>query len=111
MFGIGSHLPILKTYWYSTSDSNDCRYEMRRAARELRDVACDAAEHYHSECNGWESIWPLDITLYESEEGPAIARFEVERETVPQFFAWERPLPVAAVDPQVADTGKPDPRV
>lgn len=41
-----------------------------------------------------QATWPLLFTIYESEEGPAVGCFEVEREAVPQFFAWERPIPV-----------------
>lgn len=98
-------MPIRQTYWYSTADSADARYELAGTLRPLRDVAIDAAEDYHANHDGWESSWPLDFLIYESEEGPAVARFEIERETVPQFYAWERKLPPAtdAVDPQAAN--------
>jgi hypothetical protein len=102
MFGIGSHMPILRTYWYSTERDGETRYEMRRAVRHLCDVAADAAEDYYSNYDGWEAAWPLEFVLYESEDGPAVGRFEVDCETVPQFSACERPLTAAAVDPQAA---------
>lgn len=89
--GIGSHMPIRKTYWYSTSDC-ETRFQLAGVMRPLRDVAVDAADDYHGNHDGWESRWPLDFFIYESEEGLAVARFEVERETVPQFYAWERAL-------------------
>jgi hypothetical protein len=102
---IGRFMPSSKEYWYSVREcSSDLRYLLRGTLRPLRDVAVDAAEDYHSNHDGWESVWPLDIFIYESEEGPAIARFEVEREAVPQFYAWERPLAAAAVDPHVGGT-------
>lgn len=93
MFGIGSHMPIRKTYWYSTDRLGELRYEIvGTSGRPLRDVAVDAAEDFHGNHDGWESVWPVDFTIYESEDGPPVARFEVERETVPQFHAWDRPL-------------------
>lgn len=106
--GIGSHMPINKTYWYSTENSFGLRYELRGSMRNLRDVACDAAEDYHGNHDGWESVWPLEIVIYESEEGPPVGHFEVEREVVPQFYAWERPPAAGAVDP-VGELAKPDP--
>lgn len=90
-------MPIRKTYWYSTDRRGELRYELRGVMRPLRDVAIDAAEDFHSNHDGWESVWPMDFTIYESEEGPAVGRFEVERETVPQFHAWERELPSAVL--------------
>jgi hypothetical protein len=109
---IGRFMPIRKTYWYATADSSDIRYELVGTMRPLRDVAMDAAEDYHGNHDGWESRWPLDFIIYESEDGPPAARFEIERETVPQFYAWERELPPAAdvVDPSAADTGTPTTR-
>ena len=107
-------MPVRKTYWYSVKErcGSDLRYELAGVSRLLRDVAVDAAEDFHGNHDGWEFVWPLEITLYESEEGPPIARFDVEREVVPQFHAWERELPpsVAAVDPQVDSTGTPSTR-
>lgn len=90
MFGIASHMPIRKEYWYSTTESGELRYQLQGVARPLRDVAVEAAEDYHANHDGWESVWPLDFFIYDTEDGPPIGRFEVERETVPQFFAWER---------------------
>ena len=85
-------MPIRKFWWYSVSDcgGDDSRFQLDGIAEALRDVAVDAAEDYHSNHDGWESHWPLMFTIYESEEGPPVARFEVERETVPAFHAWDR---------------------
>src|SRR4051812_13285342 len=98
MFGIGSHMPSRKTYWYSTDRRGESRYELSGTMRPLRDVAIAAAEDYHANHDGWESSWPIDFFIYESEEGPAVGRFEVERETVPEFYAWERPLEPPSAD-------------
>lgn len=86
--------PLL-TYWYSTSDG-DTRYDLAGTMRPLRDVAMDAADDYYRNHDGWESRWPLDFFIYESEDGPSVACFEVERETVPQFYAWKRVIAEAA---------------
>ena len=99
MFGTSSHMPIRKSYWYSVARLGELRYELRGTMRPLRDAAVDAAEDYHGNHDGWESAWPIDFYIYESEDGPPVGRFEVERETVPQFHAWER---------DAADAGGPD---
>lgn len=95
--GIGSHMPIRRNVWYSIDD--DYRYALTATHHNWRDLAVDAAEDYHSNHDGWEATWPLEIVLYESENGVAVARFEVERETVPQFHAWEKPLAAAVGEP------------
>ncbi len=92
------------TVWYATSEG-DYRYdcltdweieaplcdipglEERNAARYHSYIAQDCAEDYHGNHDGWESSWPLTFILYASEEGPEIARFEVERESEPVFYA------------------------
>jgi hypothetical protein len=88
-------MPLKFTFWYSTADDDDYRYKLQPHTGYLPDVAVFAAEDYHSNHDGWESNWPLLFTIYEGEEGPAVARFEVELESIPQFHAWERDLPVS----------------
>jgi hypothetical protein len=61
-------MPIRKTYWYSTESRGELRYELSGVIRPLRDVAVDAAEDFHGNHDGWESVWPLDFLIYESEE-------------------------------------------
>ena len=105
MFGISSHMPTRRTVWYSVVEHGDQRFELLTIKRgDQRDTAIEAADDYHSNHDGWESRWPLTFDLYENEEGgAAFARFEVERESVPEFWAYPRALPdaVDAVDPQV----------
>jgi len=46
------------------------------------------AEHYHDYFDGRESGWPLTFVFFENEEGGVeLGRFEVDRETVPEFHA------------------------
>jgi hypothetical protein len=87
--------------WYSVGRDGECRYQLptfactgwsRLSEWARRDLAVDVAEDYHSNHDGWESRWPLDIDLYETEDGPIVARYEVERESVPSFSARELPL-------------------
>ena len=76
------------TVWYSASDGSDrfpCRTSWEINAYLW--IAEDCADDYHSNHDGWESSWPLNITLYETEDGPAIAEFIVERESQPVFYA------------------------
>jgi hypothetical protein len=49
-------------------------------------MAEECAQSYH-DYGGWEEKWPVIITLYESMEGPEIARYRVEREYDPIFYA------------------------
>jgi hypothetical protein len=57
-------------------------------------IVDELADDFHSNHDGWEASWPLQIRIYE--RGQEVARFEVEREYEPSFIAWEIPLPVAA---------------
>jgi len=54
---------------------------------DLEFLAEEAAADFHSEHDGWESSWPLTITLYDGKEGPELGRFAVEREYEPLFSA------------------------
>jgi|GEM_PF-1630723 len=79
------------TFWYSVHD--DTRYSLRTSVNsDPSDCAVEAAEDYHHNHDGWEANWPLEITLYSTEDGPAVHLFEVERETVPEFYAHKREL-------------------
>lgn len=94
---IANLMPIRQDIWYSVNGHSENRYCLLATHRQWRDLAMDAAEDYHGNHDGWESPWPLEFVLYESEDGPPIARFDVEREVVPHFYAWERPLSADAV--------------
>ena len=50
-------------------------------------VAEQCAEDWHTNKDGWEGDWPRLFSLYRDKTGPAFARFEVDRECVPQFSA------------------------
>lgn len=79
--------------WYSVNDDTG-EYKFcveynpsTLSIKDSLDAANYCAEDFHSNHDGWEAAWPLEITLYESEENPAIATFEVERECEPVFYA------------------------
>ncbi|MGY6251520.1 hypothetical protein ACXIUS_28985 [Bosea thiooxidans] len=55
-------------------------------------VATDLAEDYHHNHDGWEASWPLELRIYK--DAAEVARFSVEREIQPVFYAYD--LPVAA---------------
>lgn len=85
--GIGSHMPIRRTVWYSVD--GETRYPLPTVFYDRCDQAVDAAEDYHGNHDGWEDRWPIEIEIFDSEDGPSAGRFEVERESVPQFSARE----------------------
>ena len=89
----------MKTIWYSvephdsrrmfhTHDNvditNDC---------EADEAAEDCAQNYHYQGSGMDRTWPLEFALYESADGPEVARRMVEREAVPEFTAIRAPQP------------------
>lgn len=81
--------------WYAVSDNGDHRFKMPwpysfSAVEKLEIAAADAAEDYHSRHDGFESRWPLDFTIFESEDGPGVGCCEVEREHVPEFRAYQK---------------------
>ena len=47
-----------------------------------------AAQDHHDGHGGWESTWPITFVLL-NEKDQEMGRFEVERESVPQFHATE----------------------
>lgn len=56
-------------------------------------IADELAEDFHSNHDGWESSWPLQIRIYK--DAVEVARFQVEREYEPTFIAHELELPVS----------------
>ncbi len=50
-------------------------------------IAEQCADDWHSNHDGFEARWPRVFVLYADKTGPAVARFKVDRETVPQFNA------------------------
>lgn len=47
----------------------------------------EAAEDYFHQHDGWEAHWPLVIALYDGPDGPELARYTVDREYCPEFYA------------------------
>jgi hypothetical protein len=85
----------LRTVWYTVID-HDPDYRFRAELKwscdfetpwEISMAAEDCADDYHSRHDGWESSWPLVFALYREEDGPELARFDIDREAVPQFTA------------------------
>ena len=50
-------------------------------------VAQEAAENYWDNHDGWESTWPLEICIYNKEEGELLYSCRVDVEYVPSFGA------------------------
>ena len=77
------------TVYYCVNDADDMRFKLE-STFDLSDgswVAEEAAEDYHTHHDGWEDGWPLTFIMFETEDGPEVCRFEVEREEVPVFHA------------------------
>lgn len=66
--------------WWKPKDIKSDRRALGRVA-----VAC--AEDFHSNHDGWECSWPLELEVLSGSGGPAIGRFEIECENVPSFNA------------------------
>lgn len=50
-------------------------------------IADDLATDYHDNHDGWESSWPIVLTIYR--DGCQVARFSVEREMKPTFRVYD----------------------
>jgi len=70
-------LPGERANWDADCDSD----------ADLEFLAEEAAADFHSEHDGWESAWPLTITLYDGKDGPELGQFTVDREYEPSFHA------------------------
>jgi len=79
----------VNTVFYSVDGSKYC-YALKTNL-DLEDdgewIAEQAADDYHSNHDGWEGHWPKDIRLHETDGGPVVATYEVEREYSPEFSA------------------------
>lgn len=76
--------------WYSI-EGEDERHECDWVSTESEHgttLAETCASHYHD-----RSIrllwWPITLTLYESESGPAIGKYKVAKTEVPTYYARE----------------------
>ncbi len=83
------------TFWYGRAeDGYESRHELTvRGAYDLSDdfdlsmLVKDAARDYHSNHDGWEASWPCVLTLAATKEGPELARFTVDCDVEPVFYA------------------------
>ncbi len=78
-----------KTVWYRCLTHCEESFYVFRAIHDDFDrwMAQEAASDYHNGHDGWEANWPLEFSLHETEGGPELARFEVQREAEPVFYA------------------------
>lgn len=60
-------------------------------------IAEQCAEDWHGNHDGWEANWPRVFTLYATKNGPSFGKFEIDRETVPQFNAVQLKEPQRTV--------------
>lgn len=77
-------------YKYWLPDHGETEAEARKVdseCRHARDIAGDAARHYHYHGNGLDAAWPLLITV--QLQNQTERTFEVDREAQPVFFAVE----------------------
>lgn len=72
---------------FYTYEIHGNKYEFESKYYEREDVAEDCAEDYFDNHDGWEAIWPLEITLYNLDETRIIGKFRVELEQRPHFSA------------------------
>lgn len=86
------------TYSTGTSDQEhapDNRFDFPNGQKTCGErwglIADELAEDYNDNHDGWEASWPLELRIYK--DGVEVARFEVEKEMVPSFSAWERDTP------------------
>lgn len=78
-----------RTFWYRClTHSEESFFEFAPCHSDFdRWMAQEAASDYHDNHDGWESSWPLVFSLHETQGGPELARFEVQREAEPVFYA------------------------
>lgn len=75
-------------WFYSIPDEGDMWPLMScYGSDDLDLVAEEAADDYHSDHGGWEASWPKVFCIHETQDGPEIARFEVERDFTTTFSA------------------------
>jgi hypothetical protein len=78
---------VSHTYQYRTDWHGPYEFESQiDLSDDLEWMAREAAEHFHSERDGWECQWPREFTLLD-DGGNELGRFEVERDVEPVFHA------------------------
>jgi hypothetical protein len=77
-------------YQYSLKDTN--HNEVYHFESEIEAAGCDladeAAEDYHYNHGGFESVWPIEFRLYD-ENGGELGTYLVERDVTPYFISEE----------------------
>lgn len=78
-----------RTIWYRCLTHSEKSFHELQTTQDGFDrwMAQEVAADYHSNHDGWEANWPLEFALHETEGGPEMGRFEVEREAEPVFYA------------------------
>lgn len=72
---------------YYVSDAGDTAFDFEEDEMTEHEAELAAQDYYESH-DGWESKWPLDITL-ENTDGEKMT-FKVDLEMTPNFYATER---------------------
>lgn len=66
-------------------------YELETDNYILQNTATEAAEDFHNNHDGWDvSSWPLTFRIIQ--DGKTVGDVEVDRETVPHFYAIKTKL-------------------
>ena len=78
-----------KIVWYRClADGEESFYEFETTEDDFdRFTAQEVAQDYYDNHDGWEASWPLEFSLHETEGGAELARFVVEMEAEPVFYA------------------------
>lgn len=72
-----------ETYFeYTSSACYDFDHDYEKEA-----LLEECANDYWSNHDGWECTWPLTFSLHRTENGSEIARFTIEMEAEPRFYA------------------------
>jgi hypothetical protein len=87
---IGRFMPSTKTVYYScVEDASEQRFAISTIYGDPEEIIEDAAKDYHDAHDGARDTWPRTFVLFDSEDGPEIARCHVEREFEPVFTVVE----------------------
>lgn len=68
---------------YTGSEEDPYTFKAAHAPYNSEGLAEDAADYYHSNCDGWEDTWPLTFCVYFEGEWHT---HKVDREAVPSFY-------------------------
>jgi hypothetical protein len=83
--------------WYSAGpEGHDSRYSLDLNGTwnllRLGDLTLAAesaaASWFHD--GGYEATWPVELAIYATEDGPELARLDVDMEMEPRFYATQK---------------------